>query len=77
MIDVKQILYEICEDEAVFDKDIDLIDSGLLDSYTFIELFSRLEDYNIILYPTQIDRNKLRTIAGIEELINDYLQEKK
>lgn len=77
MIDVKQILYEICEDEAVFDKDIDLIDSGLLDSYAFIELFSRLEDYNIILYPTQIDRNKLRTIAGIEELINDYLQEKK
>lgn len=77
MIDVKQILYEICEDEAVFDKDIDLIDSGLLDSYAFIELFSRLEDYNIILYPTQIDRNKLRTIVGIEELINDYLQEKK
>ena len=77
MIDVKQILYEICEDEAVFDKDIDLIDSGLLDSYAFIELFSRLEDYNIILYPTQIDCNKLRTIAGIEELINDYLQEKK
>lgn len=76
MIDVKQILYEICEDEAVFDKDIDLIDSGLLDSYAFIELFSRLEDYNIILYPTQIDRNKLRTVAGIEELINDYLQEK-
>ncbi len=76
MIDVKQLLYEICEDEAVFDKDIDLIDSGLLDSYAFIELFSKLEDYNINIYPTQIDRNKLRTIAGIEELINDYLQQK-
>ncbi len=76
MIDVKELLYEICEDEAVFDKDIDLIDSGLLDSYAFIELFSKLEDYNINIYPTQIDRNKLRTIAGIEELINDYLQQK-
>ena len=76
MIDVKQLLYEICEDETVFDKDIDLIDSGLLDSYAFIELFSKLEDYNINIYPTQIDRNKLRTIAGIEELINDYLQQK-
>ena len=76
MLDVKQLLYEICEDEAVFDKDIDLIDSGLLDSYAFIELFSKLEDYNINIYPTQIDRNKLRTIAGIEELINDYLQQK-
>ena len=76
MIDVKELLYEICEDETVFDKDIDLIDSGLLDSYAFIELFSKLEDYNINIYPTQIDRNKLRTIAGIEELINDYLQQK-
>ena len=75
-IDIPKLLYEICEDEAVFDKDIDLIDSGLLDSYAFIELFSKLEDYNINIYPTQIDRNKLRTIAGIEELINDYLQQK-
>lgn len=76
MIDVKQLLYEVCEDEAVFDENIDLIDSGLLDSYAFIELFSKLEDYNINLYPTQIDRNKLRTVTGIEELIHDYLQEK-
>lgn len=74
MIDVKQLLYEICEDEKVFEDDIDLIDSGLLDSYAFIELFTKLEDYNIILYPTRIDQKKLRTVKGIEELIEEYLK---
>lgn len=73
-IDVKKLLFEICEDESVYEKDIDLIDSGLLDSYAFIELFSRLEDLGINIQPTRIDRSKLRTIKGIEELIDDYLK---
>ena len=47
MIDVKKLLYEICEDKRVYDDNIDLIESGLLDSYAFIELFSRLEDEGI------------------------------
>ncbi len=76
-IDIAKLLYEICEDEAVYEKDIDLIESGLLDSYAFIELFSRLEDYGINIQPTRIDRTKLRTINGIEELIDDYLKENK
>lgn len=73
MIDIKKILYEITENEKVYDDDIDLIDSGLLDSYAFIELFSKLEEENIVLYPTRIDRNKLRTVKGIEELIKEYI----
>ena len=71
-INVKEILYELCEDELVYEDDINLIESGLLDSYVFIELFSRLEDYNIFLQPTRIDRTKLQTIKGIEELIDEY-----
>ena len=42
-----------------------------------IELFSTLEDNGIVLYPTRIDRDKLRTVKGIEELVNDYLKNKK
>ena len=72
MIDVKELLYEICEDKLVYEDDIDLIDSGLLDSYAFIELFSKLEDYGIEIQPTRIDRNKLRTVKGIEEIIKEY-----
>ena len=62
MIDVKKLLYEIIEDDRIFDKEIDLVESGLLDSYAFIELFSRLEDMGINIQPTRIDRNKLRSI---------------
>lgn len=72
MIDVPALLYEICEDEAVYEPDIDLLDSGLLDSYAFIELFTVLEDYGVFLQPTRIDRNLLRTVKGIEKLIADY-----
>ena len=75
MIDVKKILFEICEDDAVYDENIDLIETGLLDSLAFIELFSRLEDLNINLQPTRIDRTQLKTVKGIEALIEAYLKE--
>jgi len=77
MIDVPKLLYEICEDETVYEKDIDLVESGLLDSLAFIELFSRLEDLGINIQPTRIDRNQLRTVKGIEKLIEDYKKEHK
>ena len=72
MINVEDILYEICDDKNVYKKDIDLVESGLLDSYAFIELFTRLEDEGIYLQPTRVDRNKLRTVSGIKELISEY-----
>ena len=75
MINIEDILYEICDDKNVYKKDIDLIESGLLDSYAFIELFTRLEDEGIYLQPTRIDRNKLRTVSGIKELIEEYQKE--
>lgn len=71
MINVSDLLYEICEDKHVYEQDFDLIESGLLDSYAFIELFSKLEDYGIELQPTRIDRNLLRTPKTIEQLILD------
>ena len=72
MIDVSKILYEICEDENVYNPDFDLIDSGLLDSLAFIELFSALEDEGIVIQPTRIDRELLRTPSSIQKLINKY-----
>lgn len=47
MIDVKKILFEVCDDELVYTDNIDLIDTVLLDSAAFIELFSKLEDLGI------------------------------
>lgn len=74
MKDLKEILMEICEDERVLDPSIDLLESGILDSFAFIELFSYLEDEGIELQPTRIDRNSLRSIDGIQKLIDDYLK---
>lgn len=72
MINVADLLFEICEDEAVYEEDTDLIESGLLDSYAFIELFSRLEDEGIELQPTRIDRSRLRSVKEIEKLIKEH-----
>ena len=71
MIDVKKILYEICEDDNVYNPDYDLVENGLLDSYAFIELFSALEDEGVEIYPTQIDRERLRTPKSIEDLVRE------
>ena len=72
MIDICEILYSICEDKKVYNKDFDLIESGLLDSFAFIELFSKLEDLGITIQPTRIDREDLRTPKRIEKLIEEY-----
>lgn len=71
MIDVKELLFEITEDERVFEDGIDLAETGLLDSYATIELVSRLEEEGIEIQLTRIDRSLLRTAAGIEKLIKE------
>lgn len=72
MIDVKKILYELCEDEAVYEDGLDLYESGLMDSLTVIGLLEALEDEGVRINPTRIDRRRLHTVAGIEGLIEEY-----
>ena len=71
MINVAQILYEICNNENVFNPEFDLVESGLLDSFATIELFSALEDEGVIIQPTRIDRSMLRTPGSIQQLVNE------
>ena len=73
MINICDLLYSICEDKNVYNKNFDLIESGLLDSFAVIELFSRLEDMDIIIQPTQIEKDALRTPKSIEKLINSTI----
>lgn len=72
MIDVCKLLYEICEDKRVYDKDFDLLASDVLDSFAMIELFTALEDEGIMISPTRVDRAMLQTPRRIEELIASY-----
>lgn len=71
MIDVEEMLCEICETDKVREPDLDLIESGILDSYAIIELFTRLEDEGIELQITRIDRKLLHSVKGIEKLISE------
>ena len=49
----------------------DLIDSGLLDSYAFIEFFARLEEMGVEVQPTRIDSDILRNVDKLSEYINN------
>lgn len=74
MINIPDLLYEICEDKNVYNPDFDLIESEIFDSYAFIEFFSKLEDNGIVIQPTRIDRGLLRTPRTIEQLVNEYIK---
>lgn len=66
---IKDILYEVCDDERVYEEGIDLLED-VIDSMALIELFSRLEEeFDIEVQPTEIPLDSLRTIEGIKELI--------
>lgn len=73
MINIPDLLYEICEDKNVYNPDFDLIESEVFDSFAFIEFFSKLEDNGIIIQPTRIDRSLLRTPRTIEQLVKEHI----
>ena len=68
-MDINKILFDICQDEHVYNDDFDLVESGLMDSYALIELFSILEDNNIYIEPSKLSIENLRTPRKIRELI--------
>lgn len=72
---IKDILYEVCDDERVYEEGIDLLEE-VIDSMALIELFSRFEEeFDIEVQPTEIPLDSLRTIEGIKELIEGKISE--
>lgn len=68
---VLEILAEICEDEIVLkDREVHLLENGLLDSMGFAELIVELEDaFGIIVSPTELDRTEFETPGKVIELV--------
>lgn len=60
---ILDLLVEICEDELVReDMDVDLFESGLMDSLAFAELIFGLEDkLGIVISPSEIKRENMNT----------------
>ena len=68
---MNKFICEICGRDEPLREDEELIDSEILDSLAIIELVSALEDEGVIIHLTRIDRNKLRTVASINKLIEE------
>ncbi len=60
---VLAILFEACDDRVIYtDENVDLFETGLLDSMGFIELLITLEEeFDIEISPTEIRKDELNT----------------
>ncbi|MCF0134763.1 MAG: D-alanine--poly(phosphoribitol) ligase subunit DltC [Blautia sp.] len=67
---VLNLLAEICEDDAVkTDMELELFESGLLDSLGFAEFLAELDDqYEIVISPSEVEREDINTPGKILEL---------
>lgn len=68
---MNKFICEICGLDEPLKDDEELIESEILDSLAIIELISALEDEGIVIHLTRIDRNRLRTVASINKLIEE------
>lgn len=70
------ILAEVCEEEEVkTDLDLELVESGLLDSLAFAELLAQLEDQlGVVIAPSEIQRTDMDTPAKILALVESRKQ---
>lgn len=69
---VLDILVRICEDDVVKnDKNINILEEGLLDSLAFTELlFTLEEELGILISPSEITREEIDTPQKIIDLVN-------
>mgnify|MGYP003432127274 CR=1 FL=1 len=70
------ILVRVCEDDSIKNnKEIDLIESGILDSLAFISLLEEIyEEFGVELQPTQIEPNVWRSVKSIKKVIEDNIE---
>lgn len=71
-----EILARLCEEPRILNEpELELLDSGLLDSFGLICLLETLEDrYALTLHPTQHPRRAFGTPGEILRLVEDALQ---
>lgn len=71
--EILELLAEICEsDEVKENPDMELFESGLLDSLGFAEFLVELEDqFDIVISPSEVERKDINTPAKILALAED------
>lgn len=70
---VLEMLAELCEDDVVKeDREIELFETGLVDSLVFAELLFEIEDrFGVVIAPSEIDRAEMNTPQKIIDLIRE------
>ncbi len=68
---VLKILEEVCEDDVVWDdRDVNLLESDLLDSLAFAELLVAFEEQlGVVIAPSEVSRTDMDTPNKIIELV--------
>jgi D-alanine--poly(phosphoribitol) ligase subunit 2 len=72
---IVDLIYEICDDKIIYEKkDVNLFDTGLLESMDFIELLMNIEEeFDIEIPPEDIKKDAMATpnmlVAFIQERI--------
>ena len=69
------LLYEACDDKIIYrDKNVDLFETGLLDSMGFIELLMALEEeFDIEIAPAKIRKDQMNTPARLAAYLESKL----
>ena len=81
MNDIRKQVFDILEDICEYDgikenPDMELLESNILDSLSFILLLEQLEDeFDIEIQPTQIDLSVLKTANSIADFVEKALDE--
>lgn len=70
---VLDILVDLCDDDIVKnDLDIDLFETGLLDSLAFVELlYSFEENFGVVISPSEIQREDISTPNKIINILTE------
>lgn len=70
---VLDIIQEICDDDIIRDeKDINLLDEGLIDSLDYIDMLVQFEEaFDIIMSPSEFIREEMDTT---QKIINQVLK---
>lgn len=68
---VLEMLVELCDDEVVRkDLDVELFETGLIDSLGFTELLVDIEDrFGVVISPSELEREEMNTPRKIIALI--------
>ncbi|MGN8939151.1 D-alanine--poly(phosphoribitol) ligase subunit 2 [Bittarella sp. HCP28S3_D9] len=68
---VLEMLVELCDDEVVReDPDVELFETGLIDSLGFTELLVDIEDrFGVVISPSELEREEMNTPRKIIALI--------